>query len=268
MKFAGGQSIARRCALLGAILIAGAGIALLSGCKGNTSAAASVERRAGKPPVVVARKAGVSGDVGRADPLTDKVWREAEWWPLVAPANTSHTTSASRAAVLYDSGSLYVAVVNVLPEAGQEAAQDAVSLYVDTSGEGKELLQVTTEAQGTTRCAWIRSNVAVAPLEDGSPDMGYPLDIRPDFQISGLTARVGEGLVDGRAVWTTVFVVPVGGMPALMQIAPSPGGHWKINVLRRVMRGGEQLQSNLSPVYVNAQAVSPYRMAELDFVGQ
>jgi hypothetical protein len=268
MIFARRQNLVRSCALLGAILTTVGGAALLGGCKGNTSAAASVERRTGRPPVVVARAAGDSGDIGRTDPLSDQVWRGAEWWPLVAPANTAHTTPASRTAVLYDSRAIYVAVINDLPEAGQEFAQDGVSLYVDTSGEGKELLQVTTDAQGTTRCAWIRSNVAVAPREDGSPDIGYPLDIRPDFQVQGLTARAGEGFVDGRAVWTTVFEVPVAGLPALMQMAPAPGGHWKINVLRRVTQGGEQWQSNLSPVYVNAQSVSAYRMAELDFAGR
>jgi hypothetical protein len=267
MIFAGGQNLVRGCALLGATLMAVAGVTLLPGCKGNTSAAAGVDRRTGKPPVVVARAAGVSDGAGPADPLSSDVWREAEWWPLVAPANTLRTTPASRAAVLYDAGTLYVAVINELPAAGREAAQDTISLYVDTAGAGKEVLQVTTDARGATHCAWIRSSIPVGPLEDGSPDIGHPLDIRPDLQVPGLAARVGEGLVEGRAAWTAVFSVPVAGLPPLMQIAPGTGVHWKFNVLRKMTRGGEHTQSNLSPVYVNAQAVSPYRMAELDFAG-
>jgi hypothetical protein len=262
------HNVLRCCALWGVTLIAGGGAALLGGCKGNTQAAAINERLAGKPPVVAARHGTPLGVAGQADSLLSSAWGKAEWWPLVAPANTAHTTPASRAAALYDAGTLYVAVISELPEAGREAAQDVVSLYLDSSGKGKEVLQVTTDMRGVTRCAWIRSGVAVGPLEDGAPDLAYPLDIRPDFQVRGLAARVGQGLAEGRAVWTVVFTVPVAGLPVLMQSVPGPGARWKFNVLRTLTRGGGQYQANLSPVYVNAAAASAYRMAELKFVGE
>jgi hypothetical protein len=268
MIFASEQNLVRRCAMLGATLTALAGAALLTGCKGNTSAAANLDRRTGQPPVVTAQAIGQTSDVGLANPMTSSVWKEATWWPLVAPANTSHTTPASRAAVLYDADTLYVAVVNEMPVTGREPAQDAVSLYVDTTGEGKEILQITTDAQGVTQCAWIRSSVPAAPREDGSPNMGYPLDIRPDFKIGGLKTQVSRGVADGRAVWTVEMAVPVAGMPPVMQVLPGSAAHWKFNVLRAMTRGGEQYQANVSPVYVNAQAVSAYRMAELAFGGQ
>ena len=265
MIFAGGQNLAGRIALCGAVFLALAGAAFLSGCKGNTRAA-GVERRTGKPPVVAARLMSASADGERNDPLSSKMWREAEWWPLVAPANTARTTPASRATVLYDAGTLYVAVINDVPEWGTEE-QDTVSLYIDTHGDGKEVLQVTTDARGGARAAWIRASTPVGPQEDGGPNIGYPLDIRPDIQVRGMTARVGRGLADGREAWTVVLALPVTGMPPLMQALPAPGAHWRFNVLRSVMRRGEQYQGNLSPVYVNAQAASAYRMAELEFVG-
>jgi hypothetical protein len=262
MIFAIGHNSFRSCALLGATLLVGMGVALLPGCKGNTRAA-NVDRT-GQTPMVMARAIPASR-IGLADPLTSEVWKAADWWTLAAPANTPRTTPTSRTAVLFDAGTLFVAVVNELPEAGRAATEDVVSVYVDTAGKGKEVLQVTADAQGMTRCAWIRSSVPVGPKEDGSPNTGYPLDIRPDFKVTGLATYPGHGVVDGHAVWTIVVAVPVTGMPPLMQALPGSEAPWKFNVLRTMTRGGEQYQANLSPVYVNAQAVSAYRMAGLAF---
>jgi hypothetical protein len=160
-----------------------------------------------------------------------------------------------------------VAVISELPETGREVTADVISLYVDTAGKGKEILQITTDARGVTQSAWIRSNVPAEPKEDGSPNLGYPLDIRPDFKIDGLTTRVGQGMVEGRAVWTVTMAVPVAGMPPVMQVVPGSAQSWKFNVLRTITRGGAQYQANVAPVWVNAQAVSAYRMAELTFEG-
>jgi hypothetical protein len=245
--------------------------ALFAGCKGNTTAAATVERRVGKPPVVVARDSGV--DVREADPLTSEVWKQAAWWEMTAPANSSQTTPRTRGATLFDGGTMYVAVVCGMPEIGESVKGDAVTVFVDPAGEGRELLQLTVDAQGTARSAWIRSNAAIEPLEDGSPNVGYPLDVRPNVKVGGLWTRVRKGNLEGREVWSVVMAVPAGGMPGVMQVPPAAGGHWKFNVLRTMVRvapGGEreeQVQGNLSPVYVGAQAFCPYRMAELDFVG-
>jgi hypothetical protein len=265
MIFAGRQNLVGKCAPCG-ILVALVGVALLSGCKGNTQAA-SAGRHTGKPPVVAARLMATGG-AERNDPLADTMWREAEWWPLVAPANTARTTPPSRAAVRYDAGTLYVAVINEMPEAGVEAEEDVVSLFIDTSGEGKEMLQVTTDGGGGIRATWIRASTPVEPREDGSPNVGHPLDIRPDIRVAGLGAKVGRGLSGGREAWTVVLAVPVTGMPAVMQALPEPGKRWRFNVLRSVTQRGEQYQANLSPVYVNAQAASAYRMAELEFAGE
>jgi len=93
--------------------------------------------------------------------------------------------------------------------------------------------------------------------------------VRPDYQLAGLRAQVRRGTCDGRPVWTLELAVPVAGLPALMQTPPVKDAPWKFNILRTCQSGtsGQRqvLQSNLSPVYVNAQAVSPYRLAELDF---
>jgi hypothetical protein len=247
--------------------MAAAFAALLGGCKNNTSSAATPERRVGKPPVV--RPQFAQGPLCDADPVSSPVWRAAAWWALAAPANTARTTAPAQGAVLFDEDTLYVAVINDLPPFTDADSRDAVALFLDTKGEGKELLQVTVDSSGQTQCAWIRTGAAIEPLADGSPNLGYPLDVRPNYPLAGLGVQVRQGVFEGRPVWTAVLAVPVAGMPALMQVLPAKDTHWKFNVLRMYMVGtgsrGDVMQANLSPVYVGAQAVSPYRMAELDF---
>ena len=267
MNHAGTHHWARHGALLGATLIAAGFAALLGGCKNNTSSAATPERRVGKPPVV--RPQFVQGPVRDADPVSSPVWRDAAWWALTAPANTARTTAPAQSAVLFDEGTLYVAVINDLPPATDADSRDAVALFLDTKGEGRELLQVTADSSGQAQCAWIRTDAAIEPLADGSPNLGYPLDVRPNFPLAGLDVQVRHGVFEGRAVWTVVLAVPVAGMPGLMQVLPTKEARWKFNVLRMYMVGTgsrrEVMQANLSPVFVGAQAVSPYRLAELDF---
>jgi hypothetical protein len=267
MNHAGRHHVAGSCALLGATLMAFGAAALLGGCKNNTSAAATIERHAAKPPVVTAHFA--SNPLTAADPFASSLWQAASWLDLVAPANTPRTTPPGKTAILFDHTTLYVAVICDLPLTADADGRDAVSLYLDTRGEGRELLQVTADSTGRTQCTWIRSGSAAAPLEDGSPNLGFPLDVRPDYQLAGLNAQVRQGTYEGRPVWMLALAIPVAGMPALMQTPPTPDAHWKFNIVRTCITGtGEHraiLQSNLSPVHVNAQAVSPYRMAELDF---
>jgi len=264
---AGSYLRARHAALWGVALIAVACAAPLAGCKNNSSSAATVEHRAGKPPVVVAQFAPDS--LLDAGPLSSPAWQNAAWSPLIAPANTSRTTAPTKAAVLFDAATLYVAVISALPTAPDPAGPDAVSLFLDTKGDGRELLQVSADSAGTTRCAWIRSNVAIEPLDDGSPNLGYPLDVRPAYQLAGLNAQIRTGVFEGQPVWTLTLAVPVAGMPALMQVPPANDAHWKFNILRTYLADGAGqravMQSNLSPVYINAQTVSPYRMADLVF---
>jgi hypothetical protein len=257
----------RTCVLSGAALMAALSFALLSGCKGNTTSAAIMENRTGKPPVVLANRA--AKDVQTADPLTTPAWQKA-LAALVPPANTLRTTAATRAGVLFDDQTLYVAFICEKQTVASGQARDTVSLYLDPLGEGLELLQITVDSSGTPACVWLRSSEPAEPLEDGSPDLGHPVQAVPDLAVPGLAVRVREATDEGHAVWTCQVAVPLAGLPAKLQVKPAPTAHWKFNLVRTftTLKGGkpgEQAQSNLSPVYVNAQAVSPYRLAELQF---
>lgn len=267
MKHAGTYHRAPKGALLGATLMAAGFAALLGGCKSNTSSAAIPERHVGKPPVI--KPQVVQSSLRDADPVSAPAWRSAAWWVLAAPANTARTTAPAQGAVLCDEDTLYVAVINDLPPATDADSRDAVALFLDTKGEGKELLQITVDSLGQAQCAWIRTGAAIEPLADGSPNLGHPLDVRPNYPLTGLGVQVRQGVFEGRQVWTVVLAVPVAGMPALMQVMPTKDAHWKFNIVRTYMTGSggrrEVMQSNLSPVDVGAQAVSPYRMADLDF---
>ena len=256
----------RACVLSGAALMAVGSVVLLGGCKGNTTAAANVEHRTQKPPVVLANRA--SENMKAVDTLTSTAWRQA-MLPLVAPANTLRTTTPTRAAVLFDDTTLYVAFICEKQTTGG-TSRDSVSLYLDPLNQGKELFQVTVDSTGSTRCAWLRSSEPAEPLENGAPDLGHPFWTVPDIAVKGLWTQVREGADQGNAVWTAQVALPLAGLPALLQAKPAVGSHWKFNLVRTFttldgQRVVDQSQSNLSPFYVNAQAVSPYRLAELEF---
>jgi hypothetical protein len=255
--------------LSGAFLMAALSAALLGGCKGNTTTAAMLEHRPGRPPKVVAHEA--VGDMRLADPLTSSAWQHA-MLPLVPPANTLRTTAPTQGAVLFDEKALYVAFICEKPGNSSTQSRDTVSLYVDPLGAGKELFQVTIDASGSTRCAWLRSGEPAEPLEDGSPDFGHPVSAMPDMEVKGLWSQVREGTEAGTAVWMAQVELPVAGLPRPLQVKPAVGERWKFNLVRTytTLHGSQvvdQTQANLSPFYVNAQAVSPYRMAELEFGG-
>lgn len=261
-----GMTALRACVLSGATLMAVGTVVLMGGCKGNTTAAAIVEHRTEKPPVVLANR--TVEDMKAADPLTSAAWRQA-MLPLVAPANTLRTTAPTRAAVLFDDGTLHVAFICEKQATGG-ASRDVVSLYLDPLNQGKELFQITVDSKGSTRCAWLRSSEPAEPLENGAPDLGHPVFSVPDIAVKGLWTQVREGTDQGNAVWTAQVALPLAGLPALLQAKPAAGMHWKFNLVRTFttldgQRVVDQAQSNLSPFYVNAQAVSPYRLAELEF---
>jgi len=236
----------------------------LGGCKGNTSAAALPEHPAGTPPVVRAQRTGEP--LANIDPLMAPAWQAAQWRTLLPPANSSRSTPPSRAAVLFDSQNLYVAVVCELPSSPEEG-RDVVSLYLDPTNSGRELMQISTDSSGITACSWIRSAVPLEPNADGSPNLDTPLDIRPSTKLSGLVTHVSQGTTGDTQVWAITMSVPAASLPPLMQRPLS--GEWRFNVVRTVTstQAGQRhpQQSNLSPVFVNAQAYSPYRMATLTF---
>jgi hypothetical protein len=257
----------RTCVLSGAALMAAFGVALLPGCKGNSTSAAVMEHRPGKPPVVIANRA--APNIQTADPLTNPSWRTV-MLALAPPANTTRTTALTQAGVLFDDQTLYVAFICEKQPTTAAQSRDAVSLYLDPLGNGLELFQVTVDSTGTSACAWLRSSEPAEPLDDGSPDFGHPVVAVPNLTVSGLAVRVREATDEGHPVWTCQITLPLAGLPPKLQVKPAPTTHWRFNLVRTfaTLKGGklgEQFQSNLSPFYVNAQAVSPYRLADLQF---
>lgn len=257
----------RTWALSGAALIAVGGVALLGGCKGNTTSAAGMAIHAEKPPVVTASRAAMN--MKETDPLTSSAWRNA-LAPLVPPVNTLRTTAPTRAGVLFDDETLYVAFVSERQPGSTGQSRDAVTLFLDPLCEGKELFQVTVDSTGATSCTWLRSSEPAEALEDGSPDWGHPVVATPDMKVSGMWTQVREGTDEGHSVWTCQLALPVAGLPKKLQVKPAAGAHWKFNLVRTyaTIKDGrvvDQAQANLSPFYVNAQAVSPYRLADLGF---
>ncbi len=204
------------------------------------------------------------------DPLAGGCWANARWMPLVAPANTERTTAPVTAATLYDSRCLYVAFVSNNPAGA--VALDTVTVFLDTSAarNGSDMLQVTIRNDGLAACSWLRD--AEPPLkahDDGSPDLFHPVSRIPNVPIAGLVAKTSQSIANGTGVWTAVVAIPLASLPTPLRSAPTPGTRWKLNLLRTTVlpdsgNGSEQLQANLSPIFVGSQAVSPYRMADLE----
>lgn len=252
--------------LAAATFLAASTLSLFAGCKGNMTSAAIPERAVGTPPSVLAYP--VTADLRTADPLSTPAWRNASWLSLTAPANTTRTTAPASAAILFDPGTLYVAFIsNRQPTS---VTRDTVSLYLDTTpaGDGTEMIKVSVDQTGDATCTWIRTSSPAVRRTDGSPDFAHPVTSIPDINVLGLWSRVGEGTRNGTPVWTAVVGVPLKSLPPPLRTSANPGTHWKFNLMRNVVEGGgtpkvEQLQANLSPVYVGAQEFAPYRLADL-----
>jgi hypothetical protein len=271
MKFQGTNILlASRWRLLAAmVLVAGSSVQLM-GCKGNTTSAAGVGRVVGKPPVV--RAMTIQGDAAHADPLNAAIWQDSQngpWLSLTAPTNTTRMTTRTEAKVLFDDQMLYVAFINEQEVTTTSAlgARDQVALFLDTTpaGKGMEMMEISVDsAGGPAVCTWIRSATPAVPLDDGSPDLGHPVSLIPNVSVPGLVSQVREGTKDGHAIWTAVIAVPINNLPLPLRTSALANARWKFNLVRTVKTGGGVLQSNLSPIQVNAQPVSPYRMADLE----
>jgi hypothetical protein len=256
-------------AFVGATLVACGSAALFCGCKGNTTNADTGRKHVSEPPTVTVLPTNV--DLRNRNPLTDEVWKNAAWYNLVPPTNTSKTTPAVRAAMLYDSNNLYVAFVSeTVPPPSAPISEDKVSVFLDPTaeGDGTEIAEVSVTSNGTAQCNWIRSALPAKPRDDGSPDWLHPYRNIPNQVVAGLTTRTGTGLQNGSQVWTAVIAIPVMNLKNPLQQPLLPGMKWKINLIRSISTkdvgmGTDILQANLSPVHVAAQAVSPYRMAKL-----
>jgi len=241
-------------------------VAMIAGCKNNTSAAA-VEHSVGKPPVVTISP--VQPAVPLTNPLTSEQWSKATWITLAAPANTYRTTAPTRAAILVTPTTLYAAFV--CEKQPIDVAKDSAVLFLDThnADDHMEMVKITVDSAGPATCTWIRSDGVPTPHSDASPDLGYTFYTLPDFKVPGLTAHVGQGTDQGAPVWTSVVAIPLQSLPQPLKAVATPGAHWKFNLIRSVMaiNGNgekEQLQANLSPIYVGAQECTTWRMAELD----
>ena len=192
---------------------------------------------------------------------------------LTTPANTARTTAPTEAAVLFDDANLYVAFVSEHQPSQGEERQDVVSLFLDSSGNDKELFQISVSSVGMTSCAWYRSALPAKPLDDGTPNFAHSTSLNLNVAVADLRCVVLQTERDQRPVWTTVMGVPLKSLPPPLWATPGEGQHWKLNLIRTVttLRGGrrsDMLQSNLSPVFMDAQPVSPYRLANLAFEPQ
>jgi hypothetical protein len=246
-------------------------LTLLAGCKGNTSAAAVIEKTVSPPPHIQAYEA--LKDPRFTDPLASTVWNNARWFSLSAPIGSERTTAPVSGAILFDASNLYIAFVSEKPNT--DFTQDMVSVYLDSTAvcNGSEMMEVTVNATGEATCTWIRDiNPPLKPKEDGNPDIVHPLSkIHGDNLITGLFTKTRTSTLNGAPVWSAVVAIPLNGLPLPLRNAALPGTHWKINLLRTTIvpdanAGLEQLQANLSPVYVGQQAVAPYRLADLELV--
>jgi hypothetical protein len=257
--------------LLGSSLVLIGTAALWAVHWGNMSSAAIPEHVISEPPTVVA--SAVPDAAGReelSDPLVGDAWNHAHWWTLSAPANTTRTTLPTRAAILYDSSTLYAAFVS--EKAATPPSRDAVCVYLDSTatgqgaGEGTEFVRISVDSSGQAACTWLRISIPVEKRADAAPNMAQPVLTIPGVPIKGLEVKVSNATDRRAAVWTAVVAIPLKNLPSPLKTSAAPGMHWKINLLRNVTRTGEeseQLQANLSPVYVGAQDLTPYRMAEL-----
>ena len=251
-------------------ICAASSLALLSGCKGNASAAATYEKPVTAPPHIQAYQ--TLSDAHLADPLTSPVWTGAHWFTFTSPIGTDRTTAAASGTLLFDANTLYVGFISQKP--GHAFTQDMVSVYLDTSalGNGAEMLQVAVNSEGRAACTWIRdAQPPTRAKDDGTPDTVHPSSKIPVDKVANLFTRIGEGTLNGEPVWTAVVAIPLNSLPGPLRATPTPGAQWKVNLLRTTMVGEpnanlEQLQANLSPVYVGQQAVAPYRMATLELV--
>jgi hypothetical protein len=250
--------------LAGLSLAVLAGAALLGGCRGNTTAAAPPEHHAGKPPTLEAMR--VSKEIRSANPLSAEVWKAAHWTEFQPSLNINRTTPLTRCAILFDDQNLYLGIIS-RDQAG--SLSDSICFYLDTTASGHELLEFRMEGDKAT-CSWMRSVAPAQPLEDGTPDLGFPVVVQPNYLVRGLWSANFEGY-DGEApARALVLGVPLASLPVPMNIAPASARSWKVNAIRTIMvpRGdgaSQRLESDLSPIYSGAQAVSPYRMAELKF---
>lgn len=262
---------------LSVLMLSVASVSLLTGCSGNSAPAST-----GNPadtPIPVVKAEPVEGDPSLSDPTTDPVWLSAQWHTFTHPLNDSRPGQLTRAAMLYDSHHLYVAVVCVdnqirssISGSQKVTDQDSVELWLDTSDEqgerGTELVSIAANSNEATSVTWYRSTVSPKPKADGTPDFSRPISKIVDKEISGLRVHAGRGVLEGKEAWGVTFAIPLKNLPTPLQTVGKVGATWHVNAIRydwQVNKAGESnvIVSNLSPVFVGSQQVSSYRMSPL-----
>ena len=261
--------------------------AALGGCKERSAPASA---GATLPPAPVLHAEPVTANPLGCDPLTAPLWRRANWSHLGSPINDNRGAPPTQVACAYDATNLYVAFicsgndVETEPAAKNPWEQDSVELWLDTAAVprvdatgqpeslpravGCEVIRVVATPQGQAYTFWYRAASPPKPRDDGSPDFAHPISMIPNIAVQGLKVKAGAGVLDGQHVWTAVVALPLAKLPAQLRAQPEAGAHWHANLIRndwiQTSAGTRDLlQSNFSPVYQSAQAVSPYRMADL-----
>ena len=249
--------------LAAALLLA---VAALAGCNGGGSTVG--EGPAAGVPMSI-RIYAAAGNPLAASPLSDSAWQSAPWHTLTGALDDPRSGSATRAAMLYDSNNLYVAFI-----CEDEKPLDSVEVWLDSTAErdGKELVCASAKPDGAVTAAWYRNQDPPQPKADGSPDRERSVRRYPDKDIPGLKASSARGVTEGKPVWAVVVKIPLATLPAPLQTQGVVGAKWKLNLLRYdvVEHAGERptvIQSNLAPIYRASQALSPYRMAEVELEG-
>lgn len=206
-----------------------------------------------------------------SDPQAATAWQSAQWSTLAPSLNQKGVSPLTRVACLYDEQYLYVAFVG----AAAPKMMTKVSVWLDTSKpqNGTEFFELAADPSipgdaSIRSLTWHRAALPPQPRPDGSPNLAHPVSQIPGCQLTGLRARAGQASVDGSPGWTMVFAIPVKALPAPLRDTPRAGTQWRVNLLREdalleESSRRETLYANLSPVYPGAQALMPYRMAQL-----
>lgn len=259
-----------RGAALAAVMLSVVAFAALGSCKNNPPAAETNGAPAAAIPVLHALPA--SGEVLKAEVLTSALWRGASWVNLSPPLNDTRTTPRTRVACLYDAEKLYIAFAGVNSEGRPGGTSAAVLLDSSKNQNGTEFFEITVDPETVGDASirgmmWHRPTLPPAPNPDGTVNYTIPISRVPGFGVKDLQVLAGKGQVDGQPGWTVVFAIPMKTLPGPLKGTPTAGVHWRVNLLRQdeLSAGGRRdvVQGNLSPVFLGAQAVMPYRMSEL-----
>jgi hypothetical protein len=262
----------------GGMLCLLAAAVMSGGCNDNTTTAAGPISGVIPPPPVIHAHAVAEA----ADPAAlESAWATAEWTTFSPPTNARTTTPPTRAAILYDKANLYVNVVAHTHAAAGDDHKDTLSLFLDTHGDGREILEISLELNDTATSSstdkttpiftWFRApagSIAHAN-EHGTLDPVLPVDRFPNIRVTGVTCELRDSTENPHPIKSAVLGIPLRSLPAPFQDNLPGGAPYKMNVIRAISavadgKHASDLQSSLSPVPLGATSY-PQRMADLQF---